>query len=167
MATARAPLPLVRVSTPVTLDGLRRMLQHRADEAGVHLSWAVDPAVAARGPLDELQWTQVALPLCDNAFDVLVAPDAEGERRECRLDVVLLPANPGGGDLIVRDDGPGCQELAAAAAGRLRRVGGGHLGLGLAVAAALVERHGGSLEIQAVEPHGFVAHASVPAGRLA
>ena len=49
--------------------------------------------------------------------------------------------------LVVSDNGPGCDDLAAAAAGALQRRGGGHLGLGLPVLAAVVARAGGEVHL--------------------
>jgi signal transduction histidine kinase len=161
--TALAPLPLVRGEKPITFDGLSRLLQRRADDLGVRLNCVLEPAVARLGPLDEWRWIQVALPLCTNAFDALAETRDRQQPAPSRIDVALLPADHSGAELTVSDDGPGCSDLAAAANGQLRRAGGGHLGLGLAVAAAVVGRYGGWLDIWAAKPNGFVAFATVPA----
>jgi hypothetical protein len=49
--------------------------------------------------------------------------------------------------LTLRDNGPGCQTLELAASGRQRRAGAGHLGLGLATAAAAMQELAGELAI--------------------
>ena len=64
--------------------------------------------------------------------------------------------------LTVSDDGPGCSDLEGAASGRIKRAGGAHLGLGLAVAAATLATRGGQLTLQTNDPHGLRAVATWP-----
>lgn len=76
------------------------------------------------------------------------------------------------GSVLVADSGPGCADPRGAASGLVRRAGQGHLGLGLAAAAAGLQRLGGGLHIStqhwgtsraSVAPdHGFVARLTLP-----
>lgn len=68
----------------------------------------------------------------------------------------------------VRDDGPGLspEELARAfdrfwRADRSRSVRGG-TGLGLPIVAEAVRRHGGTITLETLTPHGFRAHVALP-----
>lgn len=76
------------------------------------------------------------------------------------------------GSVLVADSGPGCADPRGAASGQLRRAGHGHVGLGLAAAAAALRRHGGQLHIASqhwgtspaavAADHGFVAKLTLP-----
>ncbi|MEV0086792.1 HAMP domain-containing sensor histidine kinase [Saccharopolyspora sp. NPDC050642] len=80
---------------------------------------------------------------------------------------VTCEAGPGSCVLTVSDTGPGlsCDEISLAAqrfwrAGRHR--GGRGSGLGLAIADRLVTARGGSLRIEAVQPHGLSVRLELP-----
>jgi phosphoglycerate-specific signal transduction histidine kinase len=64
--------------------------------------------------------------------------------------------------LAVSDDGPGCDDLTAAAGGEIARNGSVHLGLGLQIAATILAERGGELAISANVPRGFRAEATWP-----
>jgi signal transduction histidine kinase len=81
---------------------------------------------------------------------------------------VSTATRPGGmAELVVADDGPGVpREIAPTLFERfVRGTGdrGGSFGLGLAIVRAVAESHGGSVELQAVDPHGARFVVRLPA----
>lgn len=132
----------------IRLQDLMQQLADRAQQLGVTLQWSS----GAREQLTVTDWLRpVVVALVANALD---AAEAGG--------TVEVNVKVAAGQLQVRDDGRSAVDLAAAAAGRLMRAGGGHLGLGLPVAAALVGAHGGHLVLSAAPDSGVIASATWP-----
>lgn len=139
---------------PRTLAALQKSLRSAAEGQGVDLHWQApeDARDLAPGPT-EAEWCHVAHTLVQNALEAHAAAELdEGPGLPRSIEVDWR-----GPTLDVRDDGPGCGDLNAAAHAGLRRAGHGHMGLGLAVAAALVGRHAGTLRIGPADSGGFRA----------
>lgn len=135
--------------------------------ARVGLRWqSVAPLQGALPGLDGHEACLLMRALVLNAFEAHTEDPpggparltAAGERRQVWVD--MAPTD-GGVRVTVRDNGPGCTDLAAASVGQLRRRGWGHLGLGLQVAASLAQRTGGSLYIHNLHGAGFMALATL------
>jgi signal transduction histidine kinase len=146
------------IEQPRTLRALRDALSAAAEAQGVELQWHAPETTddLAPGPSEE-QWCLLALTLVQNALDA----HAVGELDDGPGVARSIEVRWQGPELDVRDDGPGCVDLNAAANRGLRRTGHGHMGLGLAVAAALVERHHGTLHIGPGDSGGFRARVQL------
>lgn len=153
---AIASLP-VATDRPRTLAALRTAMATAATRQGVNLRWLVPDDPDRFDPdLTESQWCHVLYSLCQNALDAHAAvPPELRVVGQPEINVEWIGYEPG--RLVVTDNGPGCTDLAGAATGAIRRNGGGHLGLGLTVIAALIERVGGSLTIATPASGGFCA----------
>lgn len=147
---------------PRTLAKLHATMATLAIQQGVTLHWRVADDPARFDPaLTESEWCHVLHTLCQNALEAHAAALIElGTVGQPEIIVDCTEREPR--RLAVIDNGPGCGDLAAAASGGLRRVGSGHLGLGLAVIAALIERAGGNLTIAGPAAGGFRATVEMP-----
>jgi signal transduction histidine kinase len=146
------------IEQPRTLHALRECLSAVAQAQGVELKWQGPETTEDLAPgLSEEQWCLLALTLVQNALDAHAAGELDAGPGVARSIEVHWQPN----ELDVQDDGPGCVDLNAAANQRLRRTGRGHMGLGLAVAAALVERHHGTLHIGPGESGGLRARVQL------
>jgi two-component system OmpR family sensor kinase len=139
-------------------DEAARAHQARAAERGVHLTVEAPSEVTVRGDVDRLR--EVLDNLLDNALrhappasDVLIQVRRDGER----------------GWLGVRDAGPGLSPEDQAhvferffRADRSRARNSGGLGLGLAIARAIVEAHGGRLRVESGPGAGSLFSFDVP-----
>lgn len=159
LQTALGPMPLQHGDRPRTLVALERYLSDLGREHAVELQLQLQPHDLPP-VLSETEWVHVLANLGHNALDAhaddVLQDEGPGEPR-----FVTITATRHGSlfELAVQDNGPGCTDLVAAASGKLRRAGGGHLGFGLAVAAAMVERAGGHLLLQPRQPRGLSAIA--------
>ena len=77
---------------------------------------------------------------------------------------VTCVASDGMQTVVVKDNGPGCDDLLAAVQGAARR-GGGHMGLGLATLAARLKDIGGELRVLS-DDSGFTAIGRVERPQL-
>ncbi len=143
IATA-VPLP---DGAPLRWQDVQQQLDVRARVADVKLLW--QPQVLALLATDAALRPVVAA-LVTNALDAAVQPGTVTVSRPDEL------------TLHIQDDGPGCRDFSAVAAGQVVRPGGAHLGLGLPVAAAILAARGGKLTIRASDAAGFIASASWP-----
>ncbi len=146
-----ASLPLSE-SAPMRWQDARQQLDARANADRVSLIWQTEvlQQMTADAPL-----RPVVIALVTNALDAA----------EAGVTVAvswLADADAAEQGLVVSDDGPGCDDLAAATRGQRQRAGGAHLGLGLPVAAAILAARGGRLTLQANVPHGLRASANWP-----
>lgn len=144
---------------PKTYPALRKMLDLTAVGQNVELTWLGTAEGDELPPeLTEALWCHVLQALVENALQAHAMAEAdEGFTVGRRVDVDWQA-----GRLLVADNGPGCKDVRAAATGKLRRAGQGHMGLGLAVVAALVERPGGDLHVGPNPGGGFQALVRVP-----
>jgi signal transduction histidine kinase len=146
------------VSVPGLLADVRDFLRAEATSMGVHLRLAGDiPPVVVTA--DEGQLRQVILNLVLNAIQAVSGLPAD--RR-----VVELSARTTGTStaLTVTDRGdgiPGDELRRVREAFFTKRRGGS--GLGLAIAERFAEVHGGRIELDNLEPHGFEARVVLPA----
>ncbi len=148
---------------PVTVSALLEevcsFLHAEATSMGVHLKLASEiPDVVIVA--DESQLRQVILNLVLNAIQSVSTLKAE--RR-----VVEVGATSGDAHavIVVTDRGDG---IADADIGRVREAfftkKRGGSGLGLAIAERFVEVHGGHVELENLDPHGFTARIVLPMG---
>ncbi|NBC23343.1 MAG: PAS domain-containing protein, partial [Gammaproteobacteria bacterium] len=150
------------VALPDLLDDVARMLAPDADRAGVTIeaqAQASLPAVSA----DRRQLRQVLINLVGNA--IKYSPPGE----VVRLSALLLA--DGGMAMVVTDTGIGIavadQERAMTPYGRI----GGRLdsrgaGLGLPIAKAMIERHGGRMFLNSDLGAGTSVFVTLPADRV-
>jgi hypothetical protein len=156
--TAVNGLPEIGVRPRAWME-LRRELSDHAAVRGVELRWRA-PSTAAALPtwLAEADWCLAAWTLLHNGLDAHAAAVELDEG----VPEPWVEINCREEGLLVSDNGPGCTDLLAVAAGTVRRRGGGHLGLGLSVLAAVVERSGGGVFL-APRPGGGVLASVRPA----
>jgi len=145
------------VSVPALLNEICEFLHAEATSMGVHLRLTAgipDVTVSA----DESRLRQVILNLVLNAVQSVA--DLKAERRVVEISATSTDAEIA---LVVTDRGDG---IADADLGRVReafftkRRGGS--GLGLAIAERFAEVHGGRVELENMEPHGFAARIVLP-----
>lgn len=129
---------------PRTWPELRRLLAGQALEHHVELRWLA-PSSASALPtwLAEEAWCHAGWALVANALDAHAAAAELAMAAPAPWVAVRLVDEA----LVVSDNGSGCEDVAAVAAGQHRRRGGGHLGLGLPVLAAVVARAGGEVRL--------------------
>ncbi len=146
---------------PVRVDTLVRevvtFLKPEARRAGVHLR-ALDPLPDVEVLGDEGQVRQVLINLVLNAIQALEG--LEAERRVVEVTVELKEEYI---HLVVLDRGDGVPEDQlgkVTTAFYTRRPGG--TGLGLAIAERVARNHGGWIELENLDPHGFVARVVLP-----
>lgn len=147
------------ISIPALLNDVCGFLHAEATSMGVHLRVAAkvpDVTVVA----DEGRLRQVILNLVLNAVQSVT--DLKAERRVVELSAVSSENEVA---IVVADRGDG---IADADLSRVReafftkRRGGS--GLGLAIAERFAEVHGGRVELENMEPHGFTARIVLPVG---
>jgi len=136
------------------LQGVCRFLEADFRASGVSLSFEPEPMLPSV-EIDETQFKQAVMNLLVNARQVL-----RGGGR-----VTLRTAAGSGGDVVVevRDDGPGIPEDARE---RIFDVfysnRGGGTGLGLPIARQIVDRHGGTIELDTEVGKGTAFRIRVP-----
>lgn len=166
---ATAALPGMTADRPRTVQALEVWAKHAATAQELVLAWQLDGNDQPPRGLTEPEWVHVVQALCQNALEAHAAAridkELQSEPESAWLRIESARARDGSAVLTVRDNAMGCADLQAAATGRLRRAGGGHLGLGLSIAAALVERAGGQVLLASEPPHGFRATVTLPRTR--
>jgi PAS domain S-box-containing protein len=139
------------VLEPVDLKALVVEVEElvRIEAGKVRVQVQVDPAAEGlEGLIDREQMKQVLLNLAQNALEAM-AP--AGGDLQFTLSREPLPAATGGQAAVIRviDSGPGIPaEIAARIFEPFFTTKPGGTGFGLAIAAGIVERHGGSLEVR-------------------
>jgi heavy metal sensor kinase len=140
-----------------------RAHQARAAERGVHLTVDAPSEVAVRGDVDRLR--EVLDNLLDNALrhappgsDVLIQVRRDGERG-------WLGVRDAGSGLSPEDQAHVFERFFRTDRSRARNSGG--LGLGLAIARAIVEAHGGRLSVESGPGAGSLFSFDVPIVRPA
>ena len=132
----------------------------RAEAKGLDLATYVDPAARGRVSVDPARFRQVLINLVLNA--VQAVQELPGSRRVVELSADRRPESVA---LVVRDRGNGIPEEDI---DRVRRAfytsRRGGTGLGLAIAERFAEAHGGSIELDNLEPNGFEARVVLPIG---
>jgi signal transduction histidine kinase len=106
-----------------------------------------------------VQLQQVIINLVMNAMDaVRSSPPADREIR------VVTRAQAGGAEIAVKDRGPGvARDDAAKLLESFHTTKEDGMGLGLAIARAIVEMHGGRLSYEPNVPHGAIFRVWLPA----
>jgi len=155
----RQPMQLVEL-----LGQAVRAFEHQAAQKGVNLELAVDSALPAI-EADETRLAQVLSNLLTNALRYTPAGG--------RITVSACEdGHPGGVIFEVADTGTGiaAEDLPFVfdrfyRADKARSEDDGESGLGLAIVKALVEAHGGAIEVNAAENHGTVFRVRLPIAR--
>jgi signal transduction histidine kinase len=147
------------IIVPALLTDVCRFLHAEATSMAVHIRVAPEiPDVTVVA--DEGRLRQVILNLVLNAIQSVA--DLKAERRVVELSAVVTEPEVA---IVVTDRGDG---IAADDLSRVReafftkRRGGS--GLGLAIAERFAEAHGGRVELENMEPHGFTARIVLPVG---
>jgi signal transduction histidine kinase len=154
---AKSRRPDFLVLDEVEIESLTQSTLARARGLGER-AWTLDGAASGTATLDEQRITQALLQLADNAVKH-TDPGAEiaiGSARDG--DVVRL---------WVRDTGDGIDPADRATVlerfGRSRvRPGDEGFGLGLSIVHAIVDAHGGAVEIRDAEPSGALVELTLP-----
>ena len=150
------------ISLGEIIDGAVGRFRSAADEAGVQLEYRIDAAMQpVRGDLKKLN--QIA--------DILVSNAVKFTREGGIVSVEAMRMNGGGAVLVVRDTGIGMSEEEINVAlmpfgqvdGTRSRWREG-AGLGLPIAKALIELHGGRLEIRSMKTKGTEVAVILPGG---
>ena len=140
--------------------------RYRLEKERIRLVTEIEPGLPLVR-MDENALTLVLLNLIDNAVKHGVTPGVGGEIK------VVLARNPGGVALSVKDQGPGIppDEQAAiferfyrARGARDRNVRGS--GIGLALAKAIAEAHGGRVVVESVQGQGATFTVVLPAAPI-
>jgi signal transduction histidine kinase len=131
-----------------------RFLDGDFRQSGVELVTAPEPLLP-RVDVDETQLKQALMNLMSNAHQVM----SGGGR------VTVRTRAGSGGEVVieVEDDGPGMTpEVRERAFEVFYSRRGGGTGLGLPIAKQIVERHGGTIELESVEGEGTIFHIRLP-----
>ena len=155
LAKSRRPDFLVVSSTD--LEVLTQTVLAKARGLGDR-AWTLDEVATGDASLDEQRITQALLQLADNAVKH-TDPGAEIAIGSSRTDDVVR--------LWVRDTGDGIdpadRDTVLQRFGRSRvRPGDEGFGLGLSIVHAIVDAHGGAVEIHDAEPHGARVELTLP-----
>ena len=158
-------LHIERVDLAALLEDCRRLVRAKAFEAGVELQLVPSATALPAFWADAVKLKQVILNLLSNALKFTA--------RGGRITVRTLPVAGEGIYLSVTDSGIGMtKEEVAVALQPFRQVDNSltrkfeGTGLGLPLAKALVERHGGRLEIKSRPGAGTEVTVFLPEGRL-
>lgn len=146
---AKSRRPDFLVLGEVDVESLTQTVLAKARGLGER-NWILDGVATGTAVLDEQRITQALLQLADNAVKH-TDPGAEIAIGSARTDGVVR--------LWVRDTGEGIdpadRETVLQRFGRSRvRPGDGGFGLGLSIVHAILDAHGGAVEIHDAEPHG-------------
>ena len=150
------------VSIGEIVDGAITRFRSAAEEAGIQIEYRIDAAMQpVRG--DPKKLNQIA--------DILVSNAVKFTREGGIVSVEAMRMNGGGAVLVVRDTGIGMSEEEINVAlmpfgqvdGTRSRWREG-AGLGLPIAKALAELHGGRLEIRSMKSQGTEAAVILPGG---
>ncbi len=150
---------LESISVPVLLSDVCGFLHAEATSMGVHLR--VNPEIPDVTVIaDESRLRQVILNLVLNAIQAVA--ELKADRRVVELSAVEIEAEVA---IAVTDRGDGIasEDLARVREAFFTKRRGGS-GLGLAIAERFAEAHGGRVELENMEPHGFTARIVLPVG---
>jgi len=147
------------INVSVLLADVCEFLHAEATSMGVHLKLGADsPNVVVTA--DEGRLRQVILNLVLNAVQSVA--DLKADRR-----VVEVSAAVSGAEVVLavvdRGDGIAEADLSRVREAFFTKRRGGS-GLGLAIAERFAEAHGGRVELENLEPHGFAARIVLPMG---
>lgn len=160
LTLARVGATKVNGHRPVALDAILRDLAREVAPNASHVELRLESAADVVVPGDPDHLKQLALILIDNALKYTAA----GGRVEVTLDKVGPLAR-----LSVKDNGLGIdahdlpfvfERFYRADKARERESGGA--GLGLAIAKSIVERHGGSIDVESQAGHGSTFTVLLP-----
>ena len=136
------------------LQGVVMFLQADFRQRGVNLDTDLEPLLPSV-EIDETQFKQAVINLLVNARQVV------GEQGEVRL--VSRAGASGEAVVEVRDNGPGVPEEAREKIFEVFYSSrGGGTGLGLPIARQIVERHGGTIELDSTEGKGTTFRIRLP-----
>lgn len=169
------PLNLTTLPLAPFLERLCRTFQTRAAEVGVTLTLAdTDPKLTATFDPDQLG--RVVSNLLDNAFRYAAPGPVELGAAKAQNGVDETGVGQGGVELWVRDRGPGLPGDPERLFERFYRddssrtrgdAGEKGSGLGLSIARAIVQAHGGTLSAENVPGGGAVFSVTLPPGASA
>jgi signal transduction histidine kinase len=147
------------IAVPALLTDVCGFLHAEATGMGVHLR--VTPEIPDLTVLaDESRLRQVILNLVLNAIQAVA--ELKAERR-----VVELSASTTGAEIAIavtdRGNGIAADDLSHVREAFFTKRRGGS-GLGLAIAERFAEAHGGRIELENLQPHGFTARIVLPVG---
>jgi PAS domain S-box-containing protein len=155
IATGRFSLSHSRFDLARSVEEVVERFREQAARAGCELVLHLDEAVP--GEWDRLRLEQVVTNLLGNALKYAAGTPV----------VIAVRADGSNAVLTVADQGPGIPESEwARIFGRFERAASirhfGGLGLGLYVVRQIVEGHGGTISVEAVQPHGARFIVSIP-----
>src|SRR5271165_17074 len=151
------PMNLQRTSLNRVIEQSLRLVQHQLDLAGIEVQLQLDPNLP-QVSCDAAQIEQVILALIMNAMDAM----QQGGNLWL---VTRFDSTQGQIQTVVRDDGCG---IPPEILPRLfepflttKETGRG-VGLGLAISRSIMERHGGTIEVQSEPGHGTTFTVTLP-----
>jgi two-component system NtrC family sensor kinase len=150
-----SPMNLEWCDLNQVIDRCTRLVQHKLDLGGIQLNLdlAADPP-----PIhcDPAQIEQVVLAMVINAIDAMP--------HEGNLWISSRLTSAGATELIIRDDGSGISDehLAHIFEPFYTTKESGGSGLGLAISESIVERHGGTIEVNSVVGQGTTFKILLP-----
>ncbi len=152
------------IDVEVTLRAVMRMLRERADQAGLELTADIQDGLPGLYA-DERKLKQILVNLLSNAIKFTESGGKVTIKVWCRHEggYAFRVADTGIG--ITPQDVPKAMSLFGQIDGRLARKHEG-TGLGLPLTKSLVERHGGSLELQSEVDVGTTVTVRFPAARI-
>jgi signal transduction histidine kinase len=147
------------VAVAEVVDETFRLISPMAEQGGVAMLWRPGPGALPALYCDRLRLRQILLNLVSNA----VKFTGSGGTVEISADLT------DGLALVVSDTGIGIEQIPAALSG-LAHEGPGEpphpAGLGVMLAKALIEQHGGSLSLRSTPRVGTVVRISFPTERI-
>ena len=150
-----SPMNLAWCDLNQVIDRCTRLVQHKLDLGGIQLNLDL-AADMPPAHCDPAQIEQVVLALVINAIDAMP--------QEGNLWITTRPKGEGAVELVIRDDGIGIplEHLPHIFEPFYTTKESGGSGLGLAISESIVERHGGTIEVNSVVGQGTTFKIVLP-----